>query len=174
MVQFLNVSSCHYLFIVINVNPFQSYLLAPTCVRLKTWNESWEMCHWMMLPLCPLPTMLLWLCWVKVITMENPVSSAVIAGPPQTDSPHALTVLRVPSAHNDSMLCGLPQAVLSHIKWRAIREHLGWGRWGLVPRDEVSLHCRNCDDWAFLIIRPCLYSELSEGPAAPGDKSSVC
>lgn len=76
-------------------------------------------------PLHPLPTMLLWLTLVKAITMENPGSSAVITAPPQTDSPHALAVLRVPSAHNDSMLCGRPQAVLSHIKWRAIREYLG-------------------------------------------------
>ncbi len=51
----------------------------------------------------------------------------------------------------------------SHIKWSAIRESLGWGRvGGLVPRDEDSLHCRNCADWAILIGRPCLYSELSE------------
>lgn len=49
-------------------------------------------------------------CLVKVITMENPVSSAVIAGRAQTDSPHALAALRAPSAHNDSMRCGLPQA----------------------------------------------------------------
>lgn len=39
-----------------------------------------------------------------------------------------------------------------------------WGEkgWGLAPWDEVSLHCRNCADWAILIDRPCLYSELSE------------
>ena len=34
--------------------------------------------------------------------------------------------------------------------------------WGLVPLDGVSLHCRNCADWAFLIDKPCLYSELSK------------
>lgn len=39
-----------------------------------------------------------------------------------------------------------------------------WGedRWGLVPGEKDSLHCRNCADWAILIIRPCLFSELSE------------
>lgn len=39
-----------------------------------------------------------------------------------------------------------------------------WGevRWGLVSKDEVSLHCRNNADWAILIDRPRLYSELSE------------
>lgn len=52
----------------------------------------------------------------------------------------------------------------SHIKWSAIREHLGRrgeGR-GVAPRDKVSLHRRNCADWATLIDVPCLYWELSE------------
>lgn len=154
-----------------DVNPFQSYLLAPTGVCLKVWNESWGKDHWTS-PSPPHNAIMA--DFGESITMENLGSSAVITAPPQTDSPHALAVLRVPSAHNHSMLCGRPQAVLSHIKWRAIREYLGWGRWGLIPWDEVSLHCRNCDDWAVLIIRPCLYSELSKGPAAPGDNSSVC
>lgn len=62
-----------------------------------------------------------------------------------------------------------------------------WGedRWGLVPGDKVSLHCRNCADWAILIIRPCLFSELSEvqepcvtvcqrGRRGPLERLSLC
>lgn len=52
-------------------------------------------------------------------------SSAVIAGTLEMDQPCTFTVLSVLSANNDSMFCGLPQAVLSHIKWSAIREYMG-------------------------------------------------
>lgn len=65
-----------------DVNPSQSYLLAPTCAHKREVNlekgvvgRRHRSVHY---PQCCSGRL------VKVITMENPVSSAVIAGPPQT------------------------------------------------------------------------------------------
>lgn len=64
------------------------------------------------LPFYPVYTMLLCLSVMKLNCMGCPVSSAVIAGTLEMDSLYAFAVLSVLSANNDSMLCGLPQAVL--------------------------------------------------------------
>lgn len=57
-------------------------------------------------------TMPLHLPVMKSTSAGSSVSSAVIAGTLEMDSLYAFTVLSVLSANNDSMLCGLPQAVL--------------------------------------------------------------
>lgn len=64
-------------------------------------------------PLSPVNTMPLYLSVMKSTSGGYSVSSAVIAGIAlEMDSLYAFTVLSVLSANNDSMLCGLPQAVL--------------------------------------------------------------
>lgn len=64
------------------------------------------------LPFSLVNTMPLYLPVMKSTSMGYSVSSAVIAGALEMDSLYAFTVLSVLSANNDSMLCGLPQAVL--------------------------------------------------------------
>lgn len=64
------------------------------------------------LPFSQVNTMPLYLPVMKSTSTGHSVSSAVIAGTLEMDSLYAFTVLSVLSANNDSMLCGLPQAVL--------------------------------------------------------------
>lgn len=64
------------------------------------------------LPFPSLNTMPLYLPVMKSTSVGCPVSSAVIAGTLEMDCLYAVAVLSVLSANNDSMLCGLPQAVL--------------------------------------------------------------
>lgn len=132
------------------------------------------------------------LCWLKKYEMQpgkqypvklllSPVNNAIISACNEIDQQR---LLRLICSHCWQSGDGLPVRIhcvecfiskqwfnalwsttscASHTSSGVLLENtLGEEWWGLVPRDKVSLHCRNCADWVILIDRPCLYSEVSE------------